>query len=144
MNMTDEEILSAAEACGMMLISLGLDKKKVEFCILAFAKFVGEIERFKEREACAKVCEQIDTAAFGGERPAPNDCAAAIRARGEYKSHPSGVECIQITEHMNFCLGNAIKYIWRAGLKSNSEIEDLRKARWYIDREIQRIIKENT
>jgi hypothetical protein len=37
----------------------------------------------KEREACAKVCEQIDTAAFGGERPAPNDCAAAIRARGE-------------------------------------------------------------
>jgi hypothetical protein len=37
----------------------------------------------KEREACAKLCEQIDTAAFGGERPAPNDCAAAIRARGE-------------------------------------------------------------
>ena len=36
-----------------------------------------------EREACAKVCEQIDTAAFGSERPAPNDCAAAIRARGE-------------------------------------------------------------
>ena len=61
-----------------------------------------------------------------------------------YKSHPSGIECIQITEHMNFCLGNAIKYIWRAGLKSSSEIEDLRKARWYIDREIQRIIKENT
>jgi hypothetical protein len=37
----------------------------------------------EEREACAKLCEQIDTAAFGGERPAPNDCAAAIRARGE-------------------------------------------------------------
>ena len=61
-----------------------------------------------------------------------------------YKSHPSGIECIQITEHMNFCLGNAIKYIWRAGLKSNSEIEDLRKARWYIEREIQRLIRENT
>ena len=61
-----------------------------------------------------------------------------------YKSHPSGIECIQITEHMNFCLGNAIKYIWRAGLKSSSEIEDLRKARWYIEREIQRLIKENT
>jgi hypothetical protein len=61
-----------------------------------------------------------------------------------YKSHPSGVECIQITEHMNFCLGNAIKYIWRAGLKSNSEIEDLRKARWYIDREIQRLVTKNT
>jgi hypothetical protein len=55
-----------------------------------------------------------------------------------YQTHPSGVECIQITEHMNFCLGNAIKYIWRAGLKNNA-IEDLRKARWYIDREIARI-----
>ena len=36
-----------------------------------------------EREACAKVCEQVDTAAFGSDRPEPNDCAAAIRARGE-------------------------------------------------------------
>ena len=36
-----------------------------------------------EREACAKVCEEIDVAAFGSNRPAPNDCAAAIRARCE-------------------------------------------------------------
>ena len=55
-----------------------------------------------------------------------------------YQRHPSGVECIEITEHMNFCLGNAIKYIWRAGLKNNA-IEDLEKARWYLDREIARI-----
>lgn len=54
-----------------------------------------------------------------------------------YNAHPSGIECIQITEHMNFCLGNAIKYIWRADLKGDA-IADLRKARWYIDREIQR------
>lgn len=54
-----------------------------------------------------------------------------------YNSHPSGVECIEITEHMNFCLGNATKYIWRAGLK-NDDIEDLKKARWYLDREIAR------
>ena len=52
-----------------------------------------------------------------------------------YTAHPSGVECIQITEHMGFCLGNAIKYIWRADLKADA-IEDLRKARWYLDREI--------
>ena len=58
-----------------------------------------------------------------------------------YTSHPSGVECIEIAEHMNFCLGNAVKYIWRANLKGR-KIEDLRKARWYIDREIQRIVKE--
>jgi hypothetical protein len=58
-----------------------------------------------------------------------------------YTSHPSGVECIVVTEHMNFCLGNAMKYIWRAGEKTGSdEIEDLQKARWYLDREIQRRI----
>lgn len=58
-----------------------------------------------------------------------------------YTSHPSGVECIQITEHMSFCLGNAIKYIWRAGLKSDDALEDLKKARFYIDREIKRMEK---
>ncbi|MBM4494771.1 DUF3310 domain-containing protein [Rhodococcus hoagii] len=61
----------------------------------------------------------------------------AVNHPGHYTSHPSGVECIQITEHMSFCLGNAVKYIWRADLKGN-EIEDLRKARWYVDREIAR------
>ena len=54
-----------------------------------------------------------------------------------YTSHPSGVDCIQITEHMGFNLGNAIKYIWRADLKSDA-LEDLRKAEWYIRREIEK------
>lgn len=57
-----------------------------------------------------------------------------------YTCHPSGVECITVAEHMNFCRGNAMKYLWRAGEKEN-EVEDLRKARWYIDREIQRLEK---
>lgn len=56
-----------------------------------------------------------------------------------YRSHPSGTECIEISEHMNFCLGNALKYIWRAGLKSEDQTEDLRKAKWYIEREIERV-----
>lgn len=56
-----------------------------------------------------------------------------------YTSHPSGVECIQITEHLNFCLGNAVKYIWRAGEKDQEkEIEDLEKGAWYLSREIDR------
>jgi hypothetical protein len=58
-----------------------------------------------------------------------------------YKKHPSGVECIQITEHMNFCLGNAVKYIWRADHKKDA-IEDLQKAAWYIQREIEKRQKE--
>jgi hypothetical protein len=56
-----------------------------------------------------------------------------------YNAHPSGVECITVTEHMSFNVGNAVKYLWRAGLKSPDEIEDLRKAAWYVDREIKRI-----
>ena len=54
-----------------------------------------------------------------------------------YTNHPSKIECIQITEHMGFCLGNAIKYLWRADLK-NDAIEDMKKAIWYINREIER------
>lgn len=56
-----------------------------------------------------------------------------------YNKHPSGVECIDIVEHYNFNLGNAIKYIWRAGLKSDNPVEDLKKAAWYVNREIERI-----
>ena len=55
-----------------------------------------------------------------------------------YNSHPSGVETIRITEHMGFCLGNVIKYVMRAPYKGN-QIEDLKKARWYLDREISRL-----
>ena len=57
-----------------------------------------------------------------------------------YTSHPSGVECITVTEHMNFNLGNAIKYIWRSGDKGNM-IEDLKKAKFYLEREIERVEK---
>lgn len=58
-----------------------------------------------------------------------------------YNNHPSGIEAIQVCEHMNFCLGNAIKYIWRADHK-NDDIEDLKKAVWYINREIERRTKQ--
>lgn len=57
-----------------------------------------------------------------------------------YISDPSGIECIQIVRHRNFNIGNAIKYLWRAGLKDgNSDIQDLRKAVWYIQDEIERL-----
>ena len=62
--------------------------------------------------------------------------------------HPShytdGIETIDYIESkgLNFSLGNAVKYISRAG-KKGDPIEDLKKARWYIDREIQRLTKEN-
>ena len=58
-----------------------------------------------------------------------------VNSPPHYKAHASGVECITVTEHMSFCLGNAVKYIWRADEKGKT-IEDLEKARWYLDREI--------
>ena len=61
----------------------------------------------------------------------------AIEHPKHYMSHPSGIECIQITRHMGFNLGNAIKYIWRADLK-NDAIEDLKKAVWYLQDEIKK------
>ncbi len=57
-----------------------------------------------------------------------------------YNEHPSGVECITIAEAFNFNIGNAVKYLWRAGLKGDA-VEDLKKASWYINREIQRLNK---
>ena len=62
----------------------------------------------------------------------PND---PVNHPKHYTNHPSGVECIQITEHMGFNLGNALKYIWRADLK-NDAIEDMNKAIFYLNREI--------
>jgi hypothetical protein len=63
--------------------------------------------------------------------------AEAVDHPPHYNGHPSGVECIDVVEHMSFNLGNAVKYVWRADLKGDA-IEDLRKARWYLDREIAR------
>jgi len=54
-----------------------------------------------------------------------------------YSNHPSGIECIQITEHMDFLTGNAIKYLWRAAMKGD-KINDLEKAKWYIQRIIDK------
>lgn len=61
----------------------------------------------------------------------------AVNHPKHYTSHPSGVECITVTEHMGFNLGNALKYIWRADEKGNA-IEDLQKAAWYVNREIEK------
>lgn len=66
-----------------------------------------------------------------------------------YTSDPSGVECIQITRHRSYAIGNAIKYLWRAGLKESDDpfakqIEDLEKARWYIANEIDRLTTMHT
>lgn len=62
----------------------------------------------------------------------------AVNHPPHYTGHPSGIECIRVAEHFNFCTGNAIKYLWRAGQKGDA-VQDLRKAIWYIEREINRL-----
>lgn len=73
------------------------------------------------------------TLAMGLKQKAKDD----VHHPQHYTSHPSGVECITVVEHMNFNLGNAIKYLWRADSKG-APIQDLQKAVWYITREIER------
>lgn len=60
-----------------------------------------------------------------------------------YRSSPSGIEVIQLTEHMGFCLGNVVKYVMRCDEKG-SPIEDLEKARWYLDRELAKRRNQST
>ncbi|ASR85256.1 hypothetical protein I5H06_gp48 [Mycobacterium phage SirPhilip] len=80
-----------------------------------------------------------------------SDDAEASNAEGDAVEHPSHytssparckgcgrpIECIDITEHMGFCLGNTVKYVWRCDLKLDA-IEDLRKAKQYIEFEIDK------
>ena len=75
----------------------------------------------------------------------------SVNHPAHYNSHPSGIECIEIARHHNFNIGNTIKYLWRAGLKSeegmedtDKQVEDLNKAIWYIKDEIKRITEFDT
>lgn len=88
------------------------------------------------------------TQVIGGWAGVPNHLNAdgievkeldGVNHPAHYASHPSGIECIAVTEHMNFCIGNAMKYLWRAEHKGNT-IQDLEKAAWYIRREIERLV----
>lgn len=64
----------------------------------------------------------------------------AVNHPAHYNDPGLAIECIEVAEHFSFCRGNAIKYLWRAGLKGDA-IEDLYKARWYVDREIARLTR---
>lgn len=82
-------------------------------------------------DACANAESATEFSEF------ETDEIADVNSPSHYTSHPSGVECIAITEAFNFNVGNAVKYLWRAGLKGDA-LQDLRKAAWYVQREIER------
>lgn len=61
----------------------------------------------------------------------------AVNHPKHYNEHPKGIECIDVVEDMPFNTGNAIKYLWRCDHKGK-DVEDLKKALWYVQREIDR------
>lgn len=77
-----------------------------------------------------------DPTPHGYTLPTPTPKESVNHPR-HYNAHPSGIECITIVEHMGFNVGNAIKYLWRADEKGNA-LEDLKKAAWYVQREIEK------
>jgi hypothetical protein len=83
-----------------------------------------------------------------------NNCVVEYKSNdnvnhpSHYVNHPSGIECYEIAKYYDFPIGNAIKYLWRAGLKQDvdkslleKEIEDLKKAKWYIESKIKDLEK---
>lgn len=69
--------------------------------------------------------------------------ADPVNNPAHYNSHPSGVECVTICEGFTYNVGNAMKYLWRAGLKNaDKAVEDLEKAAWYCRREADRLRSE--
>ena len=100
----------------------------------------AEALRYAKTHSSAANCQDSVEATWVGKAPASPD-HDPVNAPKHYRSHPSGIEAIAICEHYGFSLGNALKYIWRAGLKGDA-IEDLEKASWYLRREIERRKKE--
>jgi len=94
---------------------------------LEFEEIYDELSKSKDQESILSASE-VDRRSDVVNHPS------------HYTSHPSGIECIEITKHHNFCIGSAIKYLWRAGLKGeDTKVQDLQKAIKFIEFEIERL-----
>lgn len=112
----------------------------------------------KEKRTTAKVtnCSKCCCRDLCERNPNTVGCALALRRLADVKrreavDHPAyykagGVEAIDVIEAwgIGFCLGNTVKYIARCGRKSENAVEDLKKAAWYLNREIERKEKEDS
>ena len=131
----------------------GICRKNEDPCTICALKVMCEYFNNKESQF---PCEYIGMSiSYNGSfiesedtdpQPATATEHDAVNHPHHYTSHPSGVECIQITRHYCFAIGNAIKYLWRAGMKQDvgtppkeKEIQDLEKAIWYINDRIKQL-----
>lgn len=108
---------------------------------------VGYSEQERKNEALRREVEEIKNRIFGGgaEPEKQTTSSDPVNHPKHYATNGptcphcgSNIECITITERMGFCLGNTVKYIWRKDAKGKA-LEDLKKARWYLDREISKL-----
>jgi hypothetical protein len=115
-------------AMGQDDLSLGASAACLKCGAARHSDFVGE--------PCVACGGEIAPAGRNGPVAGERAKRDSVNHPLHYNEHPSGVECIDIVEHMPFNIGNAVKYLWRCGLK-NDAIEELEKAQWYIKREIE-------
>lgn len=98
----------------------------------------GRIETFSDGASLATKTFKSPAAAHG--EAIGNALSDAVNHPSHYNQNPSGVECIDVIEHLPFNVGSSIKYLWRAGLKDSAPtVQDLEKALWYINREVARL-----
>ncbi len=133
------DILVCTEHGGQSLSGFTKDK---EYPIQGFYDGGDGIVLISDRNTDNQICNDLVKKLFNLLIEEPDN----VNHPPHYTSHPSGIECIEITRHYCFAIGNAIKYLWRAGLKkdvslsdSQKEIEDLKKAIWYIKDRIKQL-----
>lgn len=110
----------------------------------------------KEKQMVTKVtnCSKCCCRDLCERNPGTVGCVLALRRLADIERHKAidhpayykagGIEAIDVIEAWNlgFCLGNTVKYIARCGKKSDKVLEDLQKAKWYLNREIERMERE--
>lgn len=108
--------------------------------------YVNSVQSSEELSITADLIGSGFKMRYGAGSGAISDPDTDEQEEEDVVNHPShytayhGIEVIQLTEQMNFNRGNAVKYIARAGLKNPEKtVEDLEKAVWYINREIERL-----
>lgn len=88
------------------------------------------------------VSKPLDPPNFPGAR-AKSEAKEAVNHPQHYGGEDNPYEAIKVIEawKLNFCLGNTVKYIARAGKKHEDVLEDLKKAAWYLNHEIEQLEK---
>jgi hypothetical protein len=135
------KIRRSKEAKALDGLLLKLDEQDAD---AARVKILGDSGRLLidlVEEKIVKLQEDMQRLKTPSEACSQPTVGDGVNHPAHYTSHPSGIECVEIAEYFNFNIGNAMKYLWRSGLKTPDPKEDLEKSLWYIKRELERLEK---